>query len=349
VSQPNPRLIRRLGALLVAAVAAGIAYWVFLGRGPEVDVVRPTRGPVVAAVYATGSVEPVTWARLGPTVRGRIVSYPVREGSHVEAGDLIAQLDDSEQRAAVLKMEAELDFRRRTLRRIEPLGRRDFATAANVEQAQSALAQGEADLDVMRKRLADLALHAPFAGTVIRKDFEVGDLPGPDDTLVWLAGPGGLWITAEVDEEDLPRIHVGQETLIKADAFPGQVFRATLDVITPKGDPVEKSYRVRVRLPEDTVLKVGMTVEINVVNDKRDDALLVPATALVDGALWTVRDGHARRVTVEPGVRGTDRVEIKSGIADDEQIILVPPKTLAEGQRVRATDATARVPIPTSK
>ena len=350
LTQLNPRTIRRLGLVAAAAVAAGALYWLVLGRGPVVEVVNPTRGPVVAAVYATGTVEPVTWSRLGPTIRGRILSYPVREGDRVEAGQIIAQFDDSEPRAAVQKLEAELDLRRRALRRIEPLGRRDIAAAADVERAQSALAQGEADLAAARKRLADLSLRAPFPGTIIRRDFEVGDLPAPDDTLVWLAGDDGLWITAEVDEEDLPRLSIGQETLIKADAFPGEVFDARLDVITPKGDPIEKSYRVRVRLPADTRLKVGMTVEINVVTDKRGDALLIPAAALVDGHVWAVRDGRAVQVPVKTGVRGTQKVEILEGVSETEDIILVPPKTLAEGMSVSARPASeGPPPLPTAR
>jgi RND family efflux transporter MFP subunit len=341
-------MLRRISLVGAGLVAAGALYWLLLGRGPTVEVVHPGRGQVVAAVYATGSVEPVTWARLGPTIRGRIISYPVREGDRVAAGDLIAQLDASEPQAAVTKLEAELDLRRRALKRIEPLGRRDFASAAAVEQAQSALAQGEADLAVARKRLADLSLKAPFNGLVMRKDFEVGDLPGPDDTLVWLAGDDGLWITADVDEEDIPRLSIGQEVLIKADAFPGQAFRARLDVITPKGDPVEKSYRVRVHLPGDTVLKVGMTVEINVITDRREDVVLVPSAALVDGRLWQVRDGRATLVPVETGIRGTDRTEIRSPLSPEDEIILVPPKTLLDGTRVHAVEAGARTPIPTA-
>ncbi len=341
-------MFRRIGLLAAALVAAASLYWFMVGRGPTVEVVHPSRGPVVAAVYATGSVEPVTWARLGPTIRGRIVSYPVHEGSRIAAGDLIAQLDASEPQATVTKLEAELDLRRRALKRIEPLGRRDFATTAAVEQAQSALAQGEADLAVARKRLADLSIRAPFNGTIMRKDFEVGDLPGQDNTLVWLAGDDGLWITADVDEEDIPRLTIGQETLIKADAFPGQAFQAHLDVITPKGDPVEKSYRVRVRLPADTVLKVGMTVEINVITDKRDDVMLVPTAALAEGRLWVVRDGRARLIPVETGVRGTDKAEVRSGVSPDEDIILVPPKVLADGTRVHAVEAAVRAPIPTA-
>lgn len=341
-------MIRRIGILGAALVAAAALYWFVLGRGPTVEVVHPGRGSVVAAIYATGTVEPVTWARLGPTVRGRIVAYPVREGDRVAAGDIIAQLDASEPQAAVTKLEAELDLRRRALKRIEPLGKRDFASAAAVEQAQSALAQGEADLAVARKRLADLSLKAPFNGVVMRKDFEVGDLPGPDDTLVWLAGDDGLWITADVDEEDMPRLAPGQEILIKADAFPGQVFKAHLDVITPKGDPVEKSYRVRVRLPEDTVLKVGMTVEINVITDRREDVMLVPTAALVDGRIWLVRNGRATLVPVETGIRGTAKTEIRSALAPEESIILVPPKTLANNTRVHAVEAGAQAPIPTA-
>ena len=88
-----------------------------------------------------------------------------------------------------------------------------------------------------------------------------------------------------MDEEDIPLVTVGQPVLIKADAFPGRILDGTVAEITPKGDPVNKSYRVRIGLPPDTPLMIGMTVESNIVVRREDAALLVPQAASRDGRL----------------------------------------------------------------
>jgi len=146
-----------------------------------------------------------------------------------------------------------------------------------------------------------------------------------------------LWVVAEVDEEDIPRIHPKQRVLIKADAFAGQVLEGQVAEITPKGDPVNKTYRVRVDLPADTPLKIGMTTEVNIIVREESNALLSPVSAVVDGHLWTVQDGHAYRHSVKTGVVGDQMVQILSGAAESDTVILYPPATLKDGQRVRVS------------
>ena len=85
------------------------------------------------------------------------------------------------------------------------------------------------------------------------------------DTVFWIGDPKPLRITADVDEEDVPRVEPGQKVLLRADAFPDRVLEGGLTSITPKGDPVQKTYRVRIELPDDAPLLIGMTVEANVV------------------------------------------------------------------------------------
>ena len=86
--------------------------------------------------------------------------------------------------------------------------------------------------------------------------------------------------------------------------------------MTPKGDPVARSYRVRIALPADTALKIGMTAETNVITKESPNALLVPATALEGDSLWVARDGRLVRIPVRTGIKGRDRIEIVSGIVE---------------------------------
>ena len=112
----------------------------------------------------------------------------------------------------------------------------------------------------------------------------MGDFIPVNQPVFYLAKAGvPLRISADVDEEDIPLVKVGQKVLIRSDAFPSRVFTGEVLEITPKGDPVARSYRVRIELPADTALMIGMTAETNIVTAEKQDALLVPASAVSGG------------------------------------------------------------------
>jgi RND family efflux transporter MFP subunit len=184
-------------------------------------------------------------------------------------------------------------------------------------------------------------LRSPSDGVVLRQDGEVGEIAEPGSVLFWVGQPRPLLIVADVNEEDVPRVAVGQRTLVSADAFPGRALEASVASITPKGDPVSKTYRVRFDLPDDTPLMIGMTVEVNIVVHVSEDTLLVPVTAVADGAVWLVEDGVARRREVKTGITGTAAVEVTGGLAEGAQVIVPAPEDLRDGARVTADPAAA--------
>jgi membrane fusion protein, multidrug efflux system len=104
--------------------------------------------------------------------------------------------------------------------------------------------------------------------------------------------------------------------------------------ITPAGDPVAKTFRVRIGLPDDTPLHIGMSVEANIVTREKADALLVPANAVIDHGLLVYKDGHLSFRKVETGIRGTSQVEILSGAEAGE--LVASPATTNIRNRTRA-------------
>jgi RND family efflux transporter MFP subunit len=157
----------------------------------------------------------------------------------------------------------------------------------------------------------------------------------PGDTIFWMSCCDALRITAEIDEEDIHAIKPEQKVLIRADAFPDRVFEGTVDEITPKGDPVARSFRVRIRLPVDTPLMIGMTADCNIILEERRDALLVPASAVTDGKVWLVRDGVLARRSVTLGVDGNGMVEVKEGLAESDLVVREPSSGLRDGRAAR--------------
>ena len=294
---------RRLNVALVLllAVAGGWLWWTM---PPAVAIALATTGPALRAVYATGSVEPVHWARVGPALRARITQVLVEEGDRVTEGQPLARLDNREAVHRAEETEARARFAEDDLARIRTLVTRDIAARASLDRAEAEARAVRAVAEAAQRRLDDYIVRAPAAGLVLRRDAEVGEVVDTPASLFWIGEPRPLRVTAEVDEEDIAQVREGQRVLLRADAFPGQVLTATVGQITPKGDATRKAYRVRLVLPDDTPLLIGMTVEANIVLRQAEDAVLVPPAAIRDGRVFVVRQETVEARPVELGVQG---------------------------------------------
>jgi RND family efflux transporter MFP subunit len=330
--------VQRGGALvpvlivLVLLAAAAAVVWYFFGP-VRVTAAVPSRGPAVEAVYGSGIVEPEVMVAIGPKVSGRLQELAVDEGDSVRKGAVLARLDGRDLAATVAEWESRVRFGEAEFRRIEELARRRLAAATDLDRARNELATASAARDRVREQLADMTLRAPEDGVILRREGEIGQLQRPGDTLFWFSCCGGLRVSAEIDEEDIPSVQPGQRVLIAADAFPGRVFEGKVSEITPKGDPVARSFRVRMALPADTPLRVGMTADCNIIVAERNDALLVPATAIAGDKLWVIRDGRLAEQAVTLGAGRDGLVEIRAGLAADDVVVSPLHAGLRPGRR----------------
>ncbi|MGB0630438.1 MAG: efflux RND transporter periplasmic adaptor subunit [Alphaproteobacteria bacterium] len=302
---------------------------------PEVSVEMPTSGPAVRAVYATGIVEPETWAEVSPLESGRIISIVAFENDDVVVGEPLALLDDKEAKAIIGEFEARLDFLKKEVARTRQLLTRNFVSEKAHEQALSEYREVLAALAGARVRRDNLVLRAPLSGKVLRRDGEIGEVIDRGQPIFWVGAPRPLRIEAEVDEEDIPLVRAGQTVKIKSDAFPDAALEGTVGDITPKGDPVNKSFRVHIDLPDNTPLMIGMTTETNIVVEQHADAILVPTDAVRGNIVWTVENGRAVAVRVEIGVTGHSLTQITGGLDRDRPVIADPPLDLQDNDRVR--------------
>jgi len=326
--------MRILIPLLIVAIA-GASLWGWLALPVSVESTMARRGPLVEAVYATGIVEPIRWSKVASTETGRIVAYPAEEGMRVKAGDVLVRLDDRKARAALDELVSRVSFLEGELERYEYLVQRNTVSRQTYDRVLTDLDRARALARVARRKLEDLTILAPLEGTVIRKDGEVGEVVQSDDVLVWVGSEPPYWITAHVDEEDIPRVTPGKTALIKADAYPGEVMEGTVDEITPMGDPVQKQYRVRILLPPESKLMVGMTTEINVVVREDKAALLIPESALAEDRVWVIDGDTIHSRDVVPGVFGKGFVEIRAGLEEGERVVSEPRDDFEDGQEVR--------------
>src|SRR5215471_9736537 len=335
--RPNPGRWAAVVALL--GIGAGAVYW--FSSPPAIIVGHPRRGPAVQSVYATGTVEPTVMVPISARSAARLVELAADEGSVVAKGQVLAKLENDDLRRAIEMADAEERYAKAEFDRLEVLaGRQVVARSAydrakaNWEKARAAAAQAEA--------LAGyLQLVAPADGTIIRRDGEIGQMIGANQTVFWLSCCAPLRISAEVDEEDIAQVRPGQEVLIRSDAYPGRLFHGKVQAVTPKGDPVARSYRVRISLPADTPLMIGMTTETNIVLRQSEHALLLPAGAVQQDKVWRVENGRLHPNNVTVGAKGVTEIEILEGVGDGDWIVTAPSPSLQPGQHVR--------PIPDSR
>ncbi len=319
--------------VLLGAVAAG--WWFFYGRGPVVTVVAPVRGVAVEIVYATGAVEPVRWAKVTSLIRGRIVDLCYCESEPVKKSDLLVRLDDRELQAQLGELKAREDFLKGEMSRVTELIGRGASTTQAFERASSDLRQIQALIAVQMEKLANYTITAPIDGIVLRRDGEVGEIAEVGQVLFRVGVPKPLQVVAEVNEEDIPRVEIGQLVLLRTDAFPNRRIEGKVREITPMGDVVAKTYRIRVALPDDTPLKPGMSVEANIITRDKAGALLVPADAVQGDAVFVLDVDRVRKRRVDVGIRGARNIEIVAGVGEGDRVLSpIPLGGLADGQQV---------------
>ncbi len=312
------------------------------GDGPPpmpVEVVAARQDSVIDAISATGEIEAVQSIELRPEVDGRIVQILVREGQEVRQGAPLFRVDDAELKAQVARAEADRDLARQALERTRQLVVENASSTADLERAEATARSTQAQLDLLQIRLDRTTIRAPFAGVVGQRLVSLGDYVTNSTRLVTLQTVNPQRVVFAVPERNASILRVGQEVVFRVAALPGRSFTGRVDFV----DPV-------VQLPARTILikavvsnprrqlQPGMFVEAQLATEIRPDAVIVPedGVMLLSGATlaWVANDGKADRRQVVLGVRRPGWVEVRSGIAAGELVVVGGQERLAPGAPV---------------
>ncbi|MFO8175639.1 MAG: efflux RND transporter periplasmic adaptor subunit [Longimicrobiales bacterium] len=341
-----------IGAAVV--VVLGVAGWLALAPNPddrETEIRTHTVGrrDISATVMAMGVVRPMVGAevKVGSRVSGVVTRLRANIGDLVQAGEVIAEIDDAEFRARVAQNEASLtraraeaELARTDLERLRTMVEREFVSRQELDAAESALQVtesqvkvAEASLESARIQLAYTRITAPIAGVVASVSTQEGETVAASfsaPTFVNIIDLDRLEVQAYVDETDIGRIREGQEARFSVDSYPAEEFLGEVTAIYPKAVIQDNvvNYVVTVRITDrkGLTLRPEMTAAVTLVLEPRTGALAVPAAAVA-------RDRAERYVMVmenETPVRRTVRVgwtqagwtEIIDGLAEGERIVL---------------------------
>ncbi len=335
-----------LAAVIIAAGAAAIgvgqkALW----GAPIVAVTHLTRGEAIEAVYATGVVEAIDYARFGATVAGRVTALLVDEGDAVRRGDVLARLDDRQPIAKLDDARARLRMAEADIARDETLLSRGVVAVQALERAQQERDQASAAVTLLARQLEDYTIASPLDGVVMKRNVEPGETVAADTVLFEISSTARRRVAADVDERDIAGVRMGASIAAHADGFPDEAFPAKVTNIRRQGDTSSRTFRVEADLPADTKLMIGMTVDVDIVTGERPNALLAPTSAVGHGPseggrpgapyVVVVEQGRARHAPVKTGAVGAAKTEIVSGLADEATIVRDNPDRLKDGESVR--------------
>lgn len=383
------------GTLVLLVAVAALMAWLFLKPSYISVQTAPARvlqdasaaGSGARLLNASGYVVPRLQAVVSSKVTGKVRQVLVEEGMHVTAGQVLARLDDStaqdqvnvaksqfaSAQAQASQIEVEHANALRDLNRTKALYARHLVSQSDMDAAVTKEASLQASLESARQQvgvaqnsmaldqqlLDDTVIRSPFAGVVVSKDAQPGEMISPNSAgggntrtgIATVVDMSSLEIEVDVNEAYIGRVHAAQKVDAVLDAYPDWHIPSHVVSIIPTADRDKATVKVRVGFDKlDPRILPQMSIQVWFLGDDTGGGtqapparVLIPQAAVhKDGAtpyVFIFDDGRAERRAVKTGaVTGSD-VEILAGVSGDEKVILASDKPLADGARVRENPA----------
>jgi HlyD family secretion protein len=323
-------------------------------RGEVEETVTNTRA---------GTVKVRRRAELSPQIGGLVVTLPHREGDHVDAGDLLVALDSRAQRAELASARTTVvaaraqsdeaclaaDLAEKELIRTEALHAQGISSDQNLDVLRSdrdrtragctaavaAIGQAESRVAAAEVQLKFTEMRAPFGGTIAQLSTEVGEYitpspPGlPIPPVIDLLDPNSIYVSAPIDEVDAERVRVGQAVRVTVDSRPDQSFAGTVLRVAPYVlDVLEQNRTVEVEVglvdPSQMVgVLPGTSADADVILDRREDTLRVPASSVAEGGgVLVLKDGVLEERVIDVGLRNWRFAEVLSGLQAGDLVVV---------------------------
>ena len=340
------RTIRFLVVLLAMALLAGCSSE---AKSPDedeqteaalpVEVGVVERGTATAQLTSTAALEAEDEATVVARVGGVVQSVLVEEGQYVQANQALARLDDRQLALEVRRAEVQLRKLRTDYERSKTLYDKQLVSQETFEQAKSAYEDQEVTADLARLQLEYATIRAPISGWVAVRHLKAGNMVRTNDPAFEVTNLDPLRVVLHVPEGELSKLDVGQPATLRFDALPDRTFEGRVTLISPVVDAETGTVRVTVEVRDPSrTIKPGMFGRIRVQYDRRDDALLVPKSALVEEddavSVFVVDDSVARQRAVTTGYSSGDRIEIRTGLAEGDRVVLSGQTALRDSARV---------------
>jgi RND family efflux transporter MFP subunit len=370
-------------AIFASAAIVVVALAVFFGKRPaeiRVTSAREAGSSQTAVLNASGYVTPRRRATVSAKVTGKIKDVLIDEGMRVEAGQILARLDDTDAlaalraaesghavaKAALEDLKVRLANARRTLERNRELRARELVSVEAFDNAETSVASYEAQLalaeeqvtaaqratEISRQNVDNCIVRAPFAGIIVSKDAQPGEMVSPISAgggftrtgIATIVDMRSLEIEVDVNESYIARVASGQGVEAVLDAYPDWRIPSKVRTVIPTADRQKATVKVRITFNElDPRILPDMGVKVSFLEGARDTAsaavILVPRDAVRPegdkSIVFVLKGDRVERRAVHVGrERGPD-MEITAGLRSGDQVVTWAKGELRDGARAK--------------
>ena len=345
-----------LGALLLAGCAEETTAEIEVR--PAVSAATVTSADLVEEIRASGELKALYHTSISAEIEGRITEIRIEEGSAVEVGAVVIEIDPERRKldrnaakARLAQSRAELKKQRSQTERMRKLSIQGISSDQQLEEAETALLLSLADMEAERaafgvaeRALADASVGAPFAGFVARRSVQLGEFVQKGSPLFELVSLDPLEVEFSVPELDANRVRNGLRVAVTVSAWPERSFEAVVKFVSPTVDPGTRTLRIRAEIDNaDGLLRPGLFARVNVGVNRREGITMVPEESLVQRAhdaivFKILPDQRVKRVSVVPGALDAGRIEVKGDIRPGERVVRRGPGGLVDGAVVRVLE-----------
>ncbi|HET9270254.1 MAG TPA: efflux RND transporter periplasmic adaptor subunit, partial [Vicinamibacterales bacterium] len=325
------------------------------GRPPlTVEVGKASRATIQSEITVVGNLIGQATVSVAPRAAGRVESVSVRLGDRVARGQRLAKIEDFEiqeqvkqaeaaqqvSEATIRQREADLKLAQTNAERSRSLFERQLlpkqtlddnearyqSAIAAVDLARAQSSQSRARLDELRINLANTNIVSPVNGYVSKRTVDPGAFVSQNAPVVDVVDISTVRLVANVVEKDLKELQTGNATRVSVDAYPGETFTGRIARVSPVLDPATRTAPIEIEIPNGSSrLKPGMYARVSVTTSTRKEALVIPATAVVDlggrrGVFTPLNDTAVFRA-LEVGTEQGAIVEVLGGLSEGDTVI----------------------------
>lgn len=304
-----------------------------------VEVAPVVSRSISSFIETNGALEAENEVDLVARIAGPIIELKVEEGMKVGQGDLLARIDDREPRARTEGSKVALEEAQQARERAKSMFDNGLISREVWEQAvtrhETARAQYESDVI----QLGYTEIRAPFDALIVTRYVQRAEHVAVGAPLFRVSDFDPLLCKIQVPEKDVPKLRVGQRAYLVLEAWPERRFAARVLRIRPVVDVATGTVQVTLEVATSGVLRPGMFARVFVETERHDRVLVIPKAALslesIGDTVYVAEGGAAARREVTLGFREGDFVEVTSGLAEGEQIVVFGQDGLSDGTPIQ--------------
>jgi len=307
-----------------------------------VQVIVPRSVEIFARYHATASLSSDADAPIPARVKGEMVEISVEEGDWVEKDQVLGRLDGERLRIELKQAKANLEKTVREHERFTNLHQRGLVSTAALDDMMFEVDALRAHYELKKLDYDYTSIRASISGVVSARYVKTGQHINSGDITFRVTNPSELVAFLQIPQSELARFAVGNQAKVQVDSMPNEIFDATIRRISPTIDARNGTFRATAYIEnDDGLLAPGMFGRFEIAYEKHTEALVIPVAAVVEednvSVVYVVEDGMAVRKVVTTGIEDDGQLEILSGLAGNEQIIVNGQNSLREGSKVLAS------------